>query len=162
MWCKWFVSFFFIFLVLSTVCYSQLGDDDPEAEPSPAPTVAPGVSPGTEPKPTPEPYQEDEFPQWVKDLRRAEVIIVGSIPFTMFYTITILDYYQRFNLWASNDFAWESAPWSINSQNLVPYNLEEKVGIVITAVSFSVCIAIIDYIIVRVNRNKKPVPKPRK
>lgn len=30
---------------------------------------------------TPEPYSDDEFPQWSKDLRRAEIVSLGTIPF---------------------------------------------------------------------------------
>lgn len=29
----------------------------------------------------PVPYADDEFPQWTKDLRRAEIISLGSVPF---------------------------------------------------------------------------------
>ena len=29
----------------------------------------------------PVPYSEDEFPQWTKDLRRAEIISLGAVPF---------------------------------------------------------------------------------
>ena len=31
----------------------------------------------------PEPYEVDEFPVWLQDLRRAEIIFTGSIPFTL-------------------------------------------------------------------------------
>ncbi len=31
---------------------------------------------------TPEDYLEEEFPEWVKDLRRSEIIFFGSIPIT--------------------------------------------------------------------------------
>ena len=31
----------------------------------------------------PVPYEEDEFPQWAKDLRRGEIIFAGSLPFTI-------------------------------------------------------------------------------
>ena len=31
----------------------------------------------------PEEYTDDEFPQWADDLRRAEIIFFGSIPFTI-------------------------------------------------------------------------------
>jgi hypothetical protein len=156
MWGKGFILFCFILLILSNVCYGQLGDEELEAEPTPEPTVEPGATPVIEPKQTPVPYEEDEFPQWAKDLRRAEIIVIGSIPFTMFLAIEVFDIYR----YVSEDFNEEYAPWPFRGS--APYELEEKIGVVITAVSFSVCIAIIDYIIVRVNRGKKPVPKSRK
>ena len=31
-------------------------------------------------------YTEDEFPGWLRDLRRAEIIFAGSIPFTILFT----------------------------------------------------------------------------
>lgn len=31
---------------------------------------------------TPLPYSQDEFPQWTKDLRRGEIITLGSLPFS--------------------------------------------------------------------------------
>jgi len=30
----------------------------------------------------PDPYEDNEFPQWAKDLRRTEIITLGSVPFT--------------------------------------------------------------------------------
>ena len=33
-----------------------------------------------------EPYREDEFPQWMHDLRRAEVVLIGSFPVTLLLT----------------------------------------------------------------------------
>jgi hypothetical protein len=32
---------------------------------------------------SPEPYREDEFPLWLRDLRRAEIVFVGSVPITL-------------------------------------------------------------------------------
>ncbi|MBN2532669.1 MAG: hypothetical protein JXB88_07250 [Spirochaetales bacterium] len=128
------------------------------AEPTPEPTAGPGVTSGTEPKPTPEPYEGDEFPQWINDLRRAEVIMVGSFPFTMFLAIEIFDIYR----YVSFDFDPAYSPWPFKSPQAVPYEKDEKINVIITAVSFSVCIAIIDYIIVRVNRGKKPAIKQKK
>lgn len=156
MWSKRFSLFCFILIIFTNVCYGQLADDEPEAEPTPEPTVEPGMTPETAPKQTPVPYEEDEFPQWAKDLRRAEIIVIGSIPFTMFLAIEIFDIYR----YVSMDFNPDYAPWPFRGS--APYELEEKFGVIVTAVSFSVCIAIIDYIIMRVNREKKPVPKPRK
>lgn len=32
---------------------------------------------------TPEPYKDEEFPQWALDLRRFEIVSLGSVPFAM-------------------------------------------------------------------------------
>ncbi|MDC7227148.1 MAG: hypothetical protein PQJ61_10345 [Spirochaetales bacterium] len=38
---------------------------------------------GDEPEAIPEEYSYEEFPAWMHDLRRAEIIFAGSIPFTI-------------------------------------------------------------------------------
>jgi hypothetical protein len=138
-----------ILTLLSVPCFTQSEETTPE--PTVSPTPAPGVSPAPETQPTPEPYTEDEFPQWSKDLRRAEVILIGSIPFTMFLAIEIFDIYR----YVAVDFDSAYAPWPFKSQLRAPYDNEDKLKILITAVSISACIAIIDYIIVRAQRGKK-------
>ena len=34
-----------------------------------------------------EPYEEDEFPQWAKDLRRGEIVSLGAIPFAGLWVV---------------------------------------------------------------------------
>ena len=106
-------------------------------------------SPGTSPQPSPKPYEEKEFPQWLKDLRRAEVVMVGSFPFTIFLAIEIFDFYRL----ATHDFDMQYyAPWPLKGPDQLPFEEEEKINILITAVSLSICLAIADYIIVRIER----------
>jgi hypothetical protein len=100
---------------------------------------------------TPQPYEEEEFPRWLKDLRRAEVILVGSIPFTMFIAIEAFDIYRYF----SNNMNPLYYPWPIRSPVETDYTIEEKAIIIVTAVSLSLCIAIIDHIIISVSRENK-------
>ncbi len=56
-----------------------------------------------------EPYGNDEFPQWAKDIRRTEIVMFGSLPFTtllvslgygayMYNTNQVEDFPSPFNL----------------------------------------------------------------
>lgn len=42
----------------------------------------------SEEKNEPEPYEEAEFPQWAKDVRRLEIVSLGSVPFAAL-TVTL-------------------------------------------------------------------------
>ena len=44
-----------------------------------------------------EPYNLSEFPQWTKDLRRLEIVSLGSVPFVMFAVATVFSSYQYFS-----------------------------------------------------------------
>ena len=44
-----------------------------------------------------EPYDLSEFPQWTKDLRRFEIVSLGSVPFVMFSVATAFSSYQYFS-----------------------------------------------------------------
>ena len=37
-------------------------------------------------EPVPEEYTQEEFPGWLKQLRRAEIVFAGSIPLTILFT----------------------------------------------------------------------------
>jgi hypothetical protein len=164
--------FFFIFLFTALLSFAQVNPEDlfptptpePGATTEPSQTLEPGVTavPAVTPEPvpvqTPIPYHENEFPQWVKDVRRAEVILIGTIPFTFFLANEIFDIYQYVNM----DFDYTYTPWPFKSPEAPPYTEEEKMGIIITAVSISASLALIDYIIVRMTREKKKIPEIKK
>ena len=44
-----------------------------------------------------EPYDLSEFPQWTKDLRRFEIVSLGSVPFVMFSVATAFSSYLYFS-----------------------------------------------------------------
>ena len=140
--CRGFILILISLSFLVSVCYGQVQGEEP------APT----------PVPTPKPYEEEEFPQWLRDLRRAEVIMIGAIPFTFFFSIEIFDSYR----YVSTNFNSLYAPWPFKGQAVAGYEKRDKHIIIITAVSLSACIAIADYIIIRITRGKKYVPKPKK
>ena len=89
----------------------------------------------------PEPYQDDEFSQWATDLRRAEIIAVGSLPLTTLYG------YLAYGIlrFAIHGFAVEYS--FLGGPNRVPYTLDENVGVLIAACSASIIIATVDWIL---------------
>jgi len=97
-------------------------------------------TPGTDTR-EPEPYRDEEFADWLHDLRRFEIITFGSLPFTFLVSFLVYDFIR----YASNGFDGDYA--LIGSTNPVPYSREETVGVVVAACSASVLIALVDLII---------------
>ncbi len=91
----------------------------------------------------PEPYGENEFPGWLKDLRRGEIIFFGSIPFMLFFSFESYDLYRYF----SNGMNPGYSPWPFRGYNAIPYTDSEKAGILISSLSLSLIVAIGDYLL---------------
>jgi hypothetical protein len=96
---------------------------------------------------TPVPYTPGEFAPWMQDLWRAEVITVGSFPFTLFLTLEIYDSWR----YATNGFNPSYAPWPIGAGAGTTYTPQETAWIAVSAVSISVLIAGLDYLLGRLN-----------
>lgn len=102
---------------------------------------------------TPAPYEEDEFPQGLKDLRRFEIIALGSMPFVT------LDVNFAYSLGKPVVNAISTGDWSSYSfKNPLTasanYSTDEIKGIIWTSIGISVGIALTDYIINLIHRNK--------
>jgi len=92
------------------------------------------------------PYEDDEFPQWALDLRRAEIVALGSLPISLLASRL---------LYAVARFAYKSIelgtaatlylPPSIAPPGAVPLSREESAWVVVGALSISSIIAVIDY-----------------
>ena len=91
----------------------------------------------------PEEYDPVEFPQWARDLRRFEVISVGSFPITFLFTSLLYD----FSLYAMNDFSPEYSMGTQRSRT----DLSIIIG---AAAGASLLVAAADLIILSVKRNK--------
>ncbi len=96
---------------------------------------------------TPQPYSPDEFQGWMKDLWRAEIILVGSFPITLFLTLESYDLYRYFN----TGFDAAYAPWPFNTGSALNLSAQEQTWIVVTAVGLSLTVAVIDFMIGRWN-----------
>ncbi len=97
-----------------------------------------------------EPYTADEFPEWALDLRRGEIILFGSFPFTFFFVSEGYDLYR----YSVSGFDPDYAPWPFKDPVKGPYTFEEQIGVVVAAASLSLVIAVIDYAI-RKSESKK-------
>ena len=97
----------------------------------------------------PEPYTEKEFADWLKALRRAEIIAIGSLPLTFAFSFIIYDVarfiYHGFN----RDYL------PIASPNPVPYTQGENIGVMIAAGTGSIIFAVIDGLIGRAQRQRQ-------
>ena len=90
------------------------------------------------------------FPQWTRDLRRAEIIAFGSFPFMFFFTNLGVDTYR----FASNAWDMRYAPWPLKPAGAVDQTHEQKVLTLGIAAGGSILIALIDFGIVMLKRNR--------
>ena len=95
------------------------------------------------------------LPQWVKDLRRWEIVAFGSIPFTMFTATFAMDMYrwQKANNMDFSDEGRRFAPWPLKSAGAVVMDRKEQENVFIIAGSLSIAVAMADMVIVQVKRH---------
>jgi hypothetical protein len=105
----------------------------------------------------PEPYGPEEFPKVLHDLRRGEIILVGTFPFSLFVALEVFDFYR----FASNDWAQEYAPWPFRSPVSPPYTNSEKGWILVSALSLSAALAIADYVVGKIVERRAQGSSPR-
>jgi len=108
------------------------------APPTPSTPLPPAPAPSA-----PEEYQEKEFSRGLKALRRGEVILFGSFPLTLFLSYETYDIYRYF----ANDRLPQYRPWPARPPDAVAYQGWETAGVLITAVSLSLSLALTDYLI---------------
>ncbi|MBR5402246.1 MAG: hypothetical protein IK102_10625 [Treponema sp.] len=93
---------------------------------------------------TPAPYTQEEFPQFLHDLRRFEIITLGSMPFVTMDAAIVYNGYKFFTH-KSDTF---------NPLATADYKPEEMKSIIITSLCVSAGIGLSDYIIRLVKRNR--------
>ncbi len=100
---------------------------------------------------TAEPYKQDEFPGILHDIRRAEIITLGSMPFITF-SVT-LGY--SFGKYAAHDFdsSYFVNPFSSTDEN--SFSTDEQIGILLTSLGISAGIGLTDFIVHTVKRNNR-------
>ena len=94
-----------------------------------------------------QPYQPDEFATWLHDLWRGEAVVVGAFPFALFFTLEAFDIYR----YAANGLSPTYAPWPFGTGTAAPYSTDETAWLAVTAVSLSLIVAGIDFILGRIN-----------
>ena len=102
---------------------------------------------------SPKPYEEDEFPQTLKDIRRFEIITIGALPFVTLDTTLAYSTYR----YARNDFddAYKPDIFSPTS-----FTQEEQKGIILTSVGVCVGIGITDLVVQIIKRSSRKRIKP--
>ncbi|MDR1900543.1 MAG: hypothetical protein LBQ55_11075 [Treponema sp.] len=98
---------------------------------------------------------KSDFPLWIRDLRRAEIVAFGSFPFTMFTATFVMDTYR----WAANgggvsEDARKYAPWPFKSAGAIEMSEDEHLMVMAAAASASAAIALLDHLIVQAKRHK--------
>lgn len=101
-----------------------------------------------------------ELPSWAKDLRRAEIVTLGSLPFT---TLGVTLAYSLYR-YGANDFnpAYIPNPFPLSSTE-ARLSTDEQIGIIVTAAGLSLAVGITDFIVMQVkhSRQKKALEKIR-
>lgn len=93
---------------------------------------------------TPEavPYGPAEFPQWQKDLRRAEIISFGALPFVTFFASIYYDVYRYYSHNQESGYL----PWPFKkSDSSVAVSENEQKKIVLYSAGISVGVALFDF-----------------
>jgi len=97
------------------------------------------------------------LPQWVKDMRRWDIIAFGTFPFSMFLSSFFNDLY-RWNKANGMDFSSEGrryAPWPFKSAGAVDLTSQEFGRNILIAAGISVTLAFTDLLIVKIRQNKE-------
>ena len=101
-----------------------------------------------------------ELPSWAKDLRRAEIVTLGTLPFT---TLGVTLAYSLYR-YGANDFnpAYIPNPFPLSSTE-ARLSTDEQIGIIVTAAGLSLAVGITDFIVMQVkhSRQKKALEKIR-
>lgn len=100
---------------------------------------------------TAEPYEKDEFPGILHDIRRAEIITLGSMPFITFSAT--LGY--SFGKYASHNFdsSYFVNPFSSTDEN--SFSTDEQIGILLTSLGISAGIGLTDFIVHAIKRSNR-------
>jgi len=93
-------------------------------------------------------------PQWVRDLRRWEIVAFGSIPFAMFTTTFGMDLY-RWN--KANGMDWSDsgrryAPWPLKSAGAITMDSDEMKRTLIISGGLCITAACVDLVITQIRR----------
>jgi hypothetical protein len=110
---------------------------------------------GEEPVKEPVPYKEDEFPQWLKDLRRAEIVFFGTLPFTLLVSIQGYEI-ARFYIHDQDPLY---TPWPFRSAQAPPYTFDEQMVIIGSAVVLSGILAFTDYLLGKISHREEAEPR---
>lgn len=97
------------------------------------------------------PYGPAEFPYWLKNIRRSEIITFGSLPFVTLLSSMSYDLYR----YTTNDFSTEYRPWPFKKKAVaIPLTEEEQKNIFLASLGISFCFALIDFSVQTIKDHK--------
>lgn len=98
----------------------------------------------------PVPYSPEEFPGWARDLRRGEIIALGSFPVALILT-NVGFRLGRFTVESvkRGEFAQEYAPAFASPEQRAGLDDQQQLGLLLTAGAISVAVALADYLLGR-------------
>ena len=137
---KRFIALLLSFLLLLSPIWSQESGEEEESD-------------GVEPVP----YSPDEFPGWAHDLRRGEIIALGSFPVALI--LTNIGYrLGRFTVESvkRGEFAQEYAPAFTTPEQRAGLNDRQQLGLILTAGAVSIGVALADYLLGRREERRGP------
>jgi hypothetical protein len=91
------------------------------------------------------------FPQWTRDLRRAEIVAFGAFPFAYFFSNFGVDLYRC----GVNGWDMKYAPWPAKGAGAIEQTKDEKIMTLGIAAGGAVCVALIDFGIEYFKRNRR-------
>lgn len=113
------------------------------------------LSAQTSTEPVPVPYGPSEFPEWQEDLRRAEILSFGALPFVTFVSSIYYDVYRYY----TNDQKEGYLPWPLKkSESAIGLTQNEQKNILGYSVGIAIGVAVFDYgyrTVSRLIRNSK-------
>ena len=90
----------------------------------------------------PVPYGPAEFPDWQKDVRRAEILSFGALPFITFMASIYYDVYR----YIEHDGDEGYLPWPLKkSDSAVPLTEDEQKNVLLASAGISVGVALFDF-----------------
>jgi len=102
-------------------------------------------------EPTQSSFDTADLPQWVKDLRRWDIITFGLFPFSLFAVTFTTDMIR----WGSADWDRRYAPWPFKAPGGAEMTSYEFGRSILIAAGISMTAAFVDLIIVMVKRNNE-------
>ncbi|MBD5440011.1 MAG: hypothetical protein HDR33_03150 [Treponema sp.] len=96
-----------------------------------------------------EPYDTKATPQWLKDLRRGEIITLGSWPFTLLLTAFGFSLGECFS--HNFDSSYIKNPFVLSGSD---YSRSETTRILLTSLGVSVGVGVVDLVVNIVRRKK--------
>jgi hypothetical protein len=139
----------FAALILACLGAAIAAAQTPIVPPAEAPAAAvPGAG-----EHVPEPYRPEEFPVWALDLRRAEVVFFGSLPFSLFFTFEAYDL-GRF---VASGLDPLFAPWPLRAGAEIGagYTPAEKGWLIASAITVSLGVSVADFLLGRRQRARE-------